>query len=334
MDKGSVTVAVTGASGYVAGEVISQLLKEGYKVKGSVRDINNKEKVGHLKHTFPNLQLFEADLLTPGSFDPHFKGCDYVMHTASPYQIVVDNPQKDLIDPALLGTLNVMEAADKAGTVKRVVITSSIAAIGSDAAIPGKVYTEDDWNMESTIEDEPYCLSKRLAEQAAWKFIEDSPSEMELVSINPGFILGPTHSSRVDSLSVSAIVNTLNGTFLAEGSPPTCFGCVDVRDVARAHILGMELAQAAGQRFLLSSERGIPTLEWADIFRSSKEFKDYPLPTKYSGPLPVIAKYSSDKAKAVLSLRLTPLETTLLDMASCLVSFGLVTPPKNAKAKL
>jgi len=106
-------VAVTGASGYIAGPIINLLFERGYQVKASVRSLSDPTKTSHLKTLFPSLQLFEADLLKEGSFDEAFKDCDFVIHTASPFQLQVSDPQKDLVDPALKGTLNVLNAVKK-----------------------------------------------------------------------------------------------------------------------------------------------------------------------------------------------------------------------------
>jgi dihydroflavonol-4-reductase len=109
----SPTVVVTGASGFIAGHIIEQLLAKGYKVKGSVRSLADGTKVKHLHDNFPGLELFEADLLAPGSFDDAIAGSDYVIHTASPFIISVADPQRDLLDPAIKGTINVLEAVKK-----------------------------------------------------------------------------------------------------------------------------------------------------------------------------------------------------------------------------
>ena len=123
------TVCVTGASGFIAGHVIEQLIKAGYNVRGTVRSLSNEERIQHLRSQFSGkLELFEADLLKEGSFDDAVKGCSVVFHTASPFQLQVNDPQKDLVEPALKGTLNVLESAKKAGITK-VIVTSSIAAV-------------------------------------------------------------------------------------------------------------------------------------------------------------------------------------------------------------
>lgn len=251
-------VLVTGASGFIAGSVVRLLQDRGYTVRGTVRSLRDQSRVGHLKELFPDLQLYEADLLTEGTFDEAAKGADYVMHTASPFQLTVSDPQRDLIDPALQGTLNVLRAAARSGTVKRVVVTSSCAAVASQAVPPDdkvlldsslacwlvfegwtqpadvdgtcaqQVWTEEDWNTDSTLENAPYRLSKSLAEKAAWDFVNEGEGKgkFDLAVVNPSFVLGPPLSARTDGESVRAIKGFLSGAFKEQGARPSCFGCV------------------------------------------------------------------------------------------------------------
>jgi len=200
-----VIVLVTGASGYIAGHVIQLLLQKGFEVRGTVRSLSNPQKNSHLNELFPKLQLYEADLLTPGSFDKAVENCEYIFHTASPFQIEgVTDPQKELIDPAVKGTENVLNSVAKVGkSVKRVILTSSVAAIIGNKP-PEYVFSEVDWNMDSTIQNgQAYRLSKRLAEEFAWKFCKEN--NIDMVAINPGFVVGPPLSDRVDGTSVKLV---------------------------------------------------------------------------------------------------------------------------------
>lgn len=132
-DKGR--VCVTGASGFIASHVIEQLIKAGYQVNGTVRSLSNQERIQHLKSQFSgDLDLFEADLLQPGSFDKAFEGCSAVFHTASPFQLQVADPIKDLVEPAVHGTVNVLESVKKA-SISTVILTSSIAAVVGDKQV-------------------------------------------------------------------------------------------------------------------------------------------------------------------------------------------------------
>lgn len=335
-------VAVTGASGYIAGQVIKALLEEPgkYRVKGSVRSLADPTKVAHLRQLFPALELFEADLVNEGSFDTPFQGCDYVLHTASPFQLTVKDPQRDLIDPAVNGTLNVLRAAAKAETVKRVVVTSSVAAITTQAVPPpDKVWTEADWNLDSTIENAPYRLSKRLAEEAAWNFVKElnkeregaSKPKLELVTLCPAFVLGPPLSSRTDGESVRAVKGFLTGDFKESGTKPLCFGIVDIRDVARAHVNAIEKNEAVGNRYLLSSNEGYSMLELAQMIRDEEdlsEFRDQ-LPDKQVGEFAYRPKLSHAKAEKELGIEFKPVKQSVVDMARALISLGIVTPPSK-----
>jgi nucleoside-diphosphate-sugar epimerase len=173
----STPVMVSGATGYVAGWIIKELLEGRVTVHATVRDTSRTEKLRHLTdiaETAPGkIRFFEADLLQDGSFAEAMAGCGVVFHTASPFVTTVKDPQKDLVDPAVIGTRNVLEQANKTPEVTRTVLTSSCAAIYGDAAdcakAPGGVLTETVWNSTSSLEHQPYSFSKLLAEQEAWK---------------------------------------------------------------------------------------------------------------------------------------------------------------------
>jgi nucleoside-diphosphate-sugar epimerase len=241
----SAPVLVTGASGFIALHTIKQLLEKGYRVRGTVRslkDVKKNEPITSLPGASERLELVEADLNNPTSFIPAVAGVEYVLHIASPYVLNVTDPQKDLVDPAVNGTLSVLQAAYDAGTVKRVVLTSSCAAI-SDSFDSSKVYTEADWNSLSSLTRNPYYFSKTLAEQAAWKFVSEKPDKFDLVVINPFIVLGPSLVPSQVNESVHFYKQLLNGE-MGVGGVDLYFGIVDVRDVALAHIVAMENKQA------------------------------------------------------------------------------------------
>jgi len=177
IDK-SKPILVTGGSGYIASWIIRYLLEDGLNVRATVRSKANPKKVAHLmdlqKGTEGNLELFEADLMQDGSFDEAVKGCELIMHTASPFFLKKPKDvQKELIGPAELGTQSVLDSATKVGGVKRIVLTSSVAAIYSDSVDitdrPGEVFDEEQWNTESSLEHNAYSYSKTLAEKKAWE---------------------------------------------------------------------------------------------------------------------------------------------------------------------
>ena len=265
-------VCVTGASGFIAAHIVQQLLAKGYSVRGTVRKSpKNYPFLTGLPGAAERLELFEADLLSEGSYDLAVAGCNYVMHTASPYVINVKNPQRDLVDPAVDGTESVLESCLKAGCVKRVIFTSSIAAI-TDEPESMKVFTEKDWNTMSSLERNPYHYSKTLAERAAWDFIMRKRPKFDLVSINPFMVIGPSISPSLNTTN-QMIRDIMTGVY--PGIMDVNWGFVDVRDVAKAHILAMETETASG-RYLCSAEE-MHMRELVALLKSSG-FDNYPLP--------------------------------------------------------
>ncbi|XP_059598124.1 LOW QUALITY PROTEIN: phenylacetaldehyde reductase [Vitis vinifera] len=217
-------VCVTGASGYIASWLVKLLLQCGYTVKATVRDPNDPKKTEHLlalEGAKERLHLFKANLLEEGSFDSVVDGCDGVFHTASPVVMIVDDPQAQLIDPALEGTMSVLGSCAKVPSVKRVVVTSSMASV----AFNGKPLAPDVLVDESWFSDPVFCeksklwymLSKTLAEEAAWKFAKENGIDM--VTINPrgggggggGVLIGPLLQPTLN-LSVEEVLKLLKGT--------------------------------------------------------------------------------------------------------------------------
>lgn len=245
------TVLVTGASGFIAAHVVRELLERGYRVKGSVRG-NPSERRHEVLRSLPGaaerLTLHGADLLDADPWDALARGCDAVVHAASPFVLDVRDPKRDLIDPAVAGTRHVLEAALRAG-VPRAVVTSSMAAV-TDEPEPGRVYTERDWNERSTVERNPYYASKAAAERAAWALAAQAGEALRLVSVNPALVIGP---------SLGPGLNTSNALLcdLMHGVSPALVELqwlvVDVRDVALAHVAALELDEAHG-RYLCAGE--------------------------------------------------------------------------------
>jgi nucleoside-diphosphate-sugar epimerase len=274
---------LSGITGYIASRIAMYLLREGYSVHGTLRDINDKKKTAHiekLQSDFPGqLSLFEADLMKEGSFEKAMKGCDIVIHTASPFFIEKSkDPEKDLIEPALMGTRNVLQTVEKISEVKRVVLTSSVAALYGDAGeintAPGRIFTEEHWNTTSTAKHQPYSYSKTLAEREAWE-IYGQQKRWGLVTINPGFVLGPSLSSRVDSTSNATMIQLGDGSFKS-GVPELTMGIVDVRDVAKAHIMAAVNNDAKGRHILVAES--LSFLEMSGMLR--EKYADYPLPSR------------------------------------------------------
>ncbi|MCU0664654.1 MAG: NAD-dependent epimerase/dehydratase family protein [Myxococcota bacterium] len=277
-------ILVTGGSGYIASHVVAQLLQAGRAVRTTVRDKGSPLSVAHLvalaKKAPGTLTLFEADLLEPGSFDEAAQGCQVVIHMASPFKLAgLDNPVRQLIVPAVEGTRNVLRAAERARTVERVVLTSSVAAVYGDsadlAALGKTAFDDKDWNTTSSETHQPYSYSKTAAEREAWKLVKEF-NRFDLVCINPGFVMGPSLSKRADSTSIDFMINLAGGKFKM-GVPDLRFALVDVRDVAAAHIAAATLAQASGRYILTSGSLSV--LDMADLMRARLP-RPYPLPKR------------------------------------------------------
>jgi nucleoside-diphosphate-sugar epimerase len=256
MDKKK-PILVTGGTGYIASWIIKYLLEDGYSVNTTVRKISDKAKYSHLtdiaSKTKGKLTFFEADLMIKDSFLDSMKDVEIVIHTASPFIVTnIKDAQKDLIDPAKQGTINVLNSVNETMSVKRVVLTSSVAAIHGDNIdiqnTENNIFTEAYWNNTSSLENNPYPYSKYLAEVEAWD-MQKKQSRWSLTTINPSFVFGPSLSKRTDSTSINTMLQLGNGTFLV-GVPELYFGVVDVRDVALAHIKAFEIEAASGRHIL------------------------------------------------------------------------------------
>jgi len=270
IEKGAL-VCVTGASGYIGSHVVDALLQAGYRVRATVRDTSADEKVSHLKalakETGGELELVSADLLKPGAFDDAIKGCTHVCHVASSVRLSAPDPQTQIVDVAVNGTKNILGSIDRAGTVRRVVVTSSIAAVTNEDPTDNRVFDESDWNDGATLKTNPYALSKTLAERAAWDHVKSKgdDAQYDLITINPTLVLGPVLAKVHGRSSPAVLRDVLNGKFPA--IPDLRFGVVDVRDVALAHVRALELEEAAGRHIV--SNRNAPLIELAGMLRTA-----------------------------------------------------------------
>lgn len=276
-------VLVTGATGYVAGWLVRRLLEEGFTVHAAVRDPSNQVKIAHLEKmasALPgSIAFFKADLLDEGSYDAAMAGCSVVFHTASPFTSNFTDPQRDLVDPAVNGTRNVLGSASRTPSVSRVVVTSSCAAIYGDtvdvANASGGVLTESDWNTTSRLDHQAYSYSKVEAERAAWE-MATRQEQWKLVVINPSLVVGPGTADKQTSESFVLARQFGDGT-MKLGAPPLEIGMVDVRDVAEAHIRAGFIDGAQGRNIV--SEQTYSFFEIGQILRA--EFGDkYPFPTR------------------------------------------------------
>jgi dihydroflavonol-4-reductase len=337
---------VTGATGYVAGWVIERLLDAGLTVHATVRDPSDEAKLAHLRALEPapgRLRFFAADLLAPGSFAEAMRGCQVVFHTASPFITVVSDPRKQLVDPALLGTRNVLESVDRTPSVERVVLTSSCAAIYGDsidlAATPRGVFDEEVWNTTSSLDHNPYSYSKTLAEREAWR-LHDAQSRWRLVVVNPAMVMGPGIKPDGTSESFSLVKQLGDGT-MRSGVPDIRIGVVDVRDLAVAHLRAGFLPNARGRHVIVGHDSSFP--EMAAVLRE-RYGADYPIPKRrlpkpllwLLGPMvnPAITRpfvsrnvglpWKSDNGKSVreLGMRYRSLSETMHDFFAQMIASG------------
>ncbi|MEO0339626.1 MAG: aldehyde reductase [Bacteroidota bacterium] len=254
MDNSKLLVLVTGGTGFLGSHCIFQLLKQGYRVRTTVRNIAKKETlIQTLEESgtkmIEHLSFVEADLNQDKNWKEAAKHADYILHVASPFPAKMPKDEKVLLTPAVEGTLRVLKAASEMG-VKRVVLTSSFAAIGYSQKASKEQITEEDWTDPNNRKISSYTKSKTLAERAAWEFIRANHTDLELSTICPRFILGPSLGNRFTT-SLSVLGDLFNGTMRA--FPNVSYGIIDVRDVADLHIRAMTNSNANNQRFIASS---------------------------------------------------------------------------------
>jgi nucleoside-diphosphate-sugar epimerase len=333
------TVLVTGGTGYIGSWVTKMLLEKGYTVRLTVRNKSKKENYQHLidieNNTDGKLEFWEADLLSEGSFDAAAEGCSSVIHMASPFTLRFKDPQKELIDPALKGTRNVLNSATKSSSVKKVVLTSSVAAVHGDNIDMKELglseFTEEQFNYSSSLSHQAYSYSKVLAEKEAWK-INKEQDKWKLIVINPSFVMGPSLSKTSNSESLNFMKEMLSGKYYL-GAPNLMFGFVDVRDVAKAHLLALEYESAEGRHIL--AERTVSVYGFSRLIKNIYGNK-YKLPLMQSPKLMLYLvgwmfglknkvirrnvgydiRLNASKSKEKLGLIYTKLENTIEDMVS------------------
>eukprot|EP00049_Salpingoeca_infusionum_P017069 m.351678 g.351678 ORF g.351678 m.351678 type:complete len:351 (+) comp16309_c0_seq1:414-1466(+) len=345
------TICITGATGYIASHIVKQLLEDGnVKLHLTVRDPTNEKKVGFLKKIVADanaedrVKLFAADLLKEGSFAEALEGCDAVMHTASPF--LLENPrdpQRQLIEPAVHGTENVLMSAAKVPTITRIVLTSScVAMYGSANDKEGKI-TEEDWNTSSTLATNAYSLSKTQAEKRAWELAE-AQDQYKLVVINPALVLGPTLSGRNDTSSIQ-FLNMIVGGKMSSGCPDLTFGAVDVRDVAAAHIAAWKSESASGRHILCA--RSCTFLEAGQIVHA--KYPGYATPSRtvpkfllyltapfigvtwhfIRNSVGIPLEFDNTKSQEQLGIKYSPIDKSIFDMLDSMVEAGLVADKRT-----
>lgn len=340
------TVLVTGGSGFLAGWVIIGLLQRGYSVHATIR---NPEYQDALRKSFAEngapaatnvdrLQFIRAELESDNGWVEAVNGCAYVIHVAAPFPATQPKNDDELIIPARDGALRVLQASLEAG-VRQVVLTSSVAAMEYSRHPHAPATTEADWTDVERRDITPYIRAKTLAERAAWDFAAKHKAQFNLAAIAPGTMLGPVLGGHL-SFSMESVKQLMDGS--APAIPHLGFGFVDVRDVAKLHIMAMTAPEAADQRFVAGG-----TFLWlSEVARMLRNG----LP-EYAGQIPrrnlpnMLARglalfnpslrsiihdlgkthdYSPAKAEQLLGWTMRPIEDTVLDTAHSLINQGLV----------
>ena len=338
------TVLVTGGSGFLGSWCVIDLLRRGYAVRATVRDLSReaalRAAIAGEVDADDRFSMVAADLRQEACWEQAVDGCDYVLHVASPFPPTQPKDPDELIVPAREGTLRVLRASLDAG-VKRVVVTSSIVAISGGREPGSPSLTEHDWSDPDNPKLTPYAISKTLAERAAWDFVRERGEPEKLAVVNPGAILGPVLSDNRSS-SIGIIERLLRGM---PGVPRIGFNLVDVRDVADLQFRAMSALEAAGERFIAAE-----SFQWmeevAEVLRDHLGEPAAKVPTRtvpnllvramalvdpsvrsIVGQLGKRTEASSEKAKTVLGWSPRPSTETVVDCARSLIDKGVVKQP-------
>ena len=346
------TILVTGGSGFIGSHVILQLLAAGHRVRTTVRSLIREGDVRAMlkeggAEPGDRLPFIAADLEKDAGWPEAVAGCEYVLHVASPLPPNLPKHEDELIVPAREGTLRVLRASRDAG-VKRVVLTSSFAAIGYGQKERSAPFTERDWTHPNGDDVTPYTKSKTLAERAAWDFLAKEGGGLELSVVNPvgvfGPVLGPDYST-----SILLVQRMMDGAM--PGAPRLYFGVVDVRDVADLHIRAMTHPAAKGERFLAVAGDFMSMLDIAKVLKARMGASAKRVPTRQlpnflvrlaslRDPavkiiLPELGKWknaTNEKAKRLLGWTPRSNEEAIVATAESLVRLGLLKDSAKKKA--
>lgn len=336
-------VLVTGGSGFVGAHVILQLLAAGHEVRTTLRSPGREAEVRAMlkeggAQPGDRLRFFAADLLDDAGWAEAVAGCDFVQHVASPMPLTNPKHEDELIIPARDGTLRVLRFARDAG-VRRVVVTSSFAAIGYGNPPRATPFDEADWANTASPDVQPYMKSKAIAERAAWDFWQREAHGMELAVVNPTGIFGPTLGADLSSLVI--VQRLLNGDM--PGTPRLSFAIVDVRDVADLQLRAMTHPKAAGERFLATAEevlsmheiglvlrrrlgkaaRHVPRWELPNWLMRLVALRD-PMVRMILPQLGIVRRATGAKARRLLGWAPRTAEEAILASAESLIRLGLV----------
>jgi len=331
-------VLVTGATGFIGLHCIKQLLDRGYSVNGTLRSLDRQAEVidSLERNNTPtrHLSLFEVDLNRDSGWNSAIRDCNYVLHVASPF-VLTDEDEDFFVKPAVEGVQRALKFSKK-HNVKKVILTSSFAAIHETLNDRQESFNEEDWSNPNKPGISFYAKSKTMAELAAWEFMEMENPDFSLAVINPVLVMGPSLTKDIGT-SNSLVKNMINGS--VPGTPKIHIGIVDVRDVASAHILAMESSGANGERIIVS-EKELWVHEVAAILRDAG-FNKTPKVVFPKWLMKIVALFrkdlalmipmigkrrdvSSSKARELLGWKPIKAELSIIDTAQQLKDFGLL----------
>ena len=342
-------VLVTGVSGFIAKHVALDLLNTGFSVVGTIRNLDRADEVKqtlvNAKADVSELEFVQCDLGSDENWDDALSRCDYVQHVASPFPIKQPSDRFALVPAARDGALRVLKAAKNAN-IKRIVMTSSMVAMMYRARRPNQMeINEDDWSDVNWNRLTPYIVSKTMSEKAAWQWADENDWKQNLVTINPGFVLGPALDEHIGT-SLSVIKLFMTGAYPAV--PPVAFPVVDVRDLAKLHVRAMTNDKTPGRR-LIGSANTITMADMAKIIKN--KFPDFArkIPTRQLPKfmvhlisifdrtlktiipdLGVTPVAKSQYVTELTGVEFRPADQAVIAAAQSLIDHDIVAPPKSS----
>jgi dihydroflavonol-4-reductase len=332
------TVLVTGAAGFIGSHVVRELLSQGRSVRATVRNPVNAEFLMQLPGA-ENLEIVKMDLLDRDTVDDAVIGCDDVIHCAAALYVGVKDAQKDVVDPSIMGTQNLLDAIDAAGGVSRLIHTSSVAAVRRNGSKNGQTFSNTDWCDNATVDSNAYGLAKAGAERLArdWVASKNEAERPRYVSINPSIVFGPVMSKRHLNGSMTILDHLL------KRKPPVLLkmhmNIVDVRDVATAHIRALTEGTDGGRYIVFNASMWMPQVN--AVLRKQITDRKWPrivLPKSLSYVLSVFhpqltmswvkhnigtsCEYDSSPANQELRMEWIPVEDSIVDGARSAIEAG------------
>ena len=332
------TVLVTGAAGFIGSHVVRELLGQGFAVRATVRNPTNAEFLKNLPKA-ENLEIVQMDLLERGSVDAAVAGCEDVIHCAAALYVGAKDPQREVVDPSIQGTQNLLDAIDAGGGINRLIHTSSVAAVRRNESKNGQTFSNTDWCDDASVESNAYGFAKAGAERLAREWVGSKPDSdrPRYVSINPSIVFGPVMSERHLKGSMTIIDHLL------KRKPPVLLkmhmNIVDVRDVASAHVRALTEGKDGGRYIVFNASMWMPEVN--AVLRKQIPDRKWPrvvLPKSLSYVMSIFhpqisvgwvkrnigtsCEYDSSPANEELGMKWTPVESSIVDGARSAIEAG------------